>query len=140
MASDLPALIARLEAATGGDREIDALIATGCAGARLERYAPGARQHIWRGPDNEWLTRDANPPAYTSDLNAIVALIEKRLPGADFIDVFRDAGHWFASLTVSEGVTPRIDVSAPTPALALCIAFVRALSETDNELLPRLRV
>jgi hypothetical protein len=65
MSDTLKELLARVEAATGPDREID---------AELIRI-------VWRQDPTAWIMTNTTIPAYTASLDAIIALVEKTLPG-----------------------------------------------------------
>ena len=95
MPTDLPALLARVEAATGGDREIDAAIAltfqlpqhffAGVAGCQFDKDVDGPDYHVdkatWSGMGERY-----SAPPFTTSLDATVALVEKLRPG-EFIKV-----------------------------------------------------
>lgn len=124
-------LIARLEAASEGSLELDEAIA-------LRFYpwlAPLPRSEYggWHHP-TDGLIAPADP--YTTSLDAIVALIERKLPGWS----------WGVSGALSPTCTGLLYEPAPTatgyrtkqradgktPAIALCIAFLRALRTQDQ--------
>lgn len=116
-------LVARLEAAEAGSRELDAEIATEVLGWKWIEAS-----HVWELPaGSSWSASRSRwgVPAYTSSLDAITALIGEKLPGWSW-SVGSDGqaavssppkGHYVAFGTV-----------ANTPALALCAALLRALS------------
>lgn len=154
--SDLRALAERLEKATGADRALDGLLAVlggwewhgdggverhaTCAGHWVSPESPTNGSFGKRGPGlcdcltiSERFGNTEDAPAYTSSIDAAVALAERVLAGC----------HW--SVT-NAAVRPRANVwapqptrpimgpysSAPTPALALCLAVVRAkLAEAE---------
>ena len=77
--------------------------------------------------------QDFDFPRYTASLDAALALVERVLPGWGFY-IRRNAYGCEAALVSSGlcGVTqPRIE--APTPALALCLALVRALQQGGGD-------
>jgi hypothetical protein len=120
-------LIARLEAATGPDRELDAAIAE-YAGVIPEGYEiaveHGKPQRYWWHHEDErqpyWV-----PSAYTASIDAALTLVPEG---------------WAISLTVGDQgafaeLHPRVwsglrDIlaGAPTPALAICLAALKARS------------
>ena len=72
--TDLSTLLSRVERGSGADRELDESIA---------RYVAGLPATLRLGHEllgNE-RTVPRHHPAYTTDLNAVVALVEARLPG-----------------------------------------------------------
>lgn len=116
------ALIARLEAAETGSRELHAAFARVIAGSPTDH---------WYALFGEWVTDDT-VPAYTSSLDAALALAERVCP----------AMMWSAH-PACPGVTMGYHVprsfgngeqwaTAPTPALALCIAILKAKREADS--------
>lgn len=134
--ADLSALIARLEAAEVGSRELghDVLLALGWHRDRIGNFY---------GPIYQWSSPDRSPHLIRGDedtlpnpvlsLDAALALAERVL-GLDLWKVRTlsqsDGGKWFASLVLGypSGTWSREARSAPvaTPALALCIAILRA--------------
>jgi len=117
-------LIARLEAASGPSRDLDMSIylatdprMNGCY--FLDTYIP---------------ERDGKPaPAYTSSIDAALMLVPLNYGELDF-DLTRYCGGW--SCLVSSGeqawCTTGHAKDASTPALAICIAALRAKEKTDG--------
>jgi hypothetical protein len=135
---NLSELIERVERAEGPDREIDKQIWFALFCVPNE----GQINKILGGPFDaaryRYLTKDdflpsdgTLSPAYTSSLDAIVGLIERELPGwlgdVDVCTSWADDGSFGARL-----FPPKVDTNyasqATTPALAMCGAFLRALS------------
>ena len=134
-----PGLIERLEAAGEGSRELDAEIARLSGGQAIARFGDwDCREDgtgIWRPL-----------PRYSSSLDAALALAERVLPGdPDFeptgpsvgwkINLYRGMvpaplGGWIASLRrhASDGV----EGSSSSPALALCIAILKARATQEQ--------
>lgn len=91
MTADLSALIARLEAAEAGSRELDAKIALLCLpefSGWIEHPANNGNQYGELAPSreafDEWLIRDGDPcliaaPLHTISLDAALALAERVL-------------------------------------------------------------
>ncbi len=125
--SDLIALAERCEKATGPDRELDRLIVL-ALGADVERIAGSAAD----GSQDGFVDRKGVLPkgfAYTASLDAAMTLVPEGWETAIYLggeranvqmetQAMRDS--WF-----DEGGGP-IDGTAPTPALALCAAALRA--------------
>ncbi len=133
-------LITRLEEAAEGSRELDALIAVefdltsedGDLSARrslalygLEKFAERASRYnnAWR----EFL------PHYTTSIDAALALAERVLPGIIWTvcrlpsgNTLAKHGPFYATLESDDEWSPMLDQSAATPALALCIAILKA--------------
>lgn len=121
-------LAERLEKATGPDREID-----------LDLMVLG-----WGGPRERYLTDELGRLAFgdqrqfTSSLDAAVALCERVLPGWGVEVLASDRDNWRAAVwpwISSRGTRDERGFNysyAPTPALALCLAVVRAkLAEAE---------
>ena len=165
---DLAELRERLEKASGPDREIDALIALAWQEPN-EHYKQPLRYPILLPPENQRpgiLERVEisgvsvySAPKVTGSLDAIVSLIERKLPG--LLTGFRTVGVWapdhhWAGKPVCEAMLMDVgdcDSAEPfcppedrdedevcefeakhcTPALALCLAFVKAMEAQSNE-------
>ncbi len=142
--SSLEELIAELEKATGPSREIDAqiwLFATPGATRRTSHVVSSTG--AWEPYDIDE-TRDETGrliivPSYTRSLDAAVALVNRVLPGFGW-DVASNTSHIKACLNpefgkpigkhphwaaVSDTSSKKFEDGA-TPALALCIATLRA--------------
>jgi len=140
--TDCTALVARLEAATGPDPHLDAEIEAAIKGALIPSHRcrydvgfPGAVRTEDR-PGTPWYSA----PSYTGSVDAALTLVpdghrwllDKR-PSAYFrrdgyrAEVYREA-HYYRS--------DRSDVPmhwGPTPALALCLAALRARQSREEE-------
>ncbi|WP_392352973.1 hypothetical protein V8F63_09495 [Brevundimonas sp. LF-1] len=131
MTADLSALIARLEAAEVGSRELghDVLLALGWHREQIGNFY---------GPLYQWSSPDFSPHLISGDedklpnpvlsLDAALALVERVLPGWRIgLNSDPDRGPLWAAQVKRRGETWRpIGELAPTPALALCIAILRA--------------
>lgn len=119
MTQALSALLAKLEAATGPSRELDEAI-TRAIGFKLAGYS--ANVPIWWNPDDKYV---GVAPHYTSSLDAAMTLVPE--------------GSWWwlhhqVAYPTDDGyqaevwplIPPYLKSRAPTAALALCIASVRA--------------
>ncbi|WP_374453776.1 hypothetical protein [Phenylobacterium sp.] len=122
--TDLAQMIAKLEAASEGSRELDVDIAI-ASGEWTPPYGAerdADRPDVWRRSGvNYW----AQYAAYTTSLDAIVALIARKLPGVAGWSVALDTYDNSAALTDMAGETR--GAVAKTLPLAACIAFLRAL-------------
>jgi hypothetical protein len=112
--TDLSNLISRLEAAQSG-------------GAGLDHAVHEAAEPALFAPGWKWSTECPLP--VTTSLDAALTLCERVLPGASCVGFDRTPqgstayvsrnnvadGHWL------------VEAEAPTPALALCLALLRAL-------------
>lgn len=125
--TDLSQLLEKVRTATGPDRAIDRDIAEHIVGTRFRSTKRGRE---WledsHGGVETWV-RQATP--YTTSLDAIVALIERELPG----------WWWKATKTgradmelVGSMPFVSVGVNAKTPALALCAAFLSALISKEK--------
>jgi len=130
--SNLQALLERVEAASGPDRDIDLELA-------LIGYPHTTREH--------WLTDELGRLAfgsqrrYTASLDAAVGLVEKMLPGRSWevreqkhSSFPRAIGAQALIMSMSENETMRGDSSAraKTPALALIAALLKAMIYQSN--------
>ena len=142
-------LIARLEAASDGGAELDAAIAVAAQDIPVPRYGlrEGFRQEcrlgnddrsveVWTvGPDYEERYARYSAKPVTTSLDAIVALIEWKLPGwrwsagNDWHDEQAWARVFPAPREQHLGTGNKYASTAP---LALCIALLRALRTQDQ--------
>lgn len=119
---DLADLIERIGGATGPDRRLDGAIAIA--------LTPGARTWI-RGLAGGYKVGDEHKvaDAFTASLDAALALVERVLPGW-FIGVQQNRGvpaenAWSGILCPEDG--DEVEITAPTPALALLSSMLRAV-------------
>ena len=131
MAADtLTALAERVEGLTGPCRETDKAIALalGWTTEAPPRDSDRPMPHLWVGPDGS--REMASPPHWTGSLDAVVALIERELPGALWY-VDRGPVRPMAGLQAA-GDGPPWFFYAATPALALLAATLRALARKEG--------
>ena len=136
-------LIARLEKASGPDREIDFDIwcmehgfqivweSNRAFFAREQEHGPIAFIDPTERSRNFYLNSnyEKGVPCFTASLDAIVSLIERKLPGWGWFLRREPDGSWSCSgLTFPDApnVTPGA-ATAKMPTLALCLAFLKAL-------------
>lgn len=106
-------LIERLQTATGPDRELDAEIGT------LVGFVPKEKKHYRRGRYPLQLLRvEKLWPAYTASIDAAITLVPEHCSFAVRFNVRSEA------MVYGQGAGENAD--APTPALALCIAALKA--------------
>lgn len=135
--TDLSELIERVRNATGPDRELDGEITTALGdgpgdGWELITHSPG----MFMMDAGRWIKggRIRTPKPFTASLDAITALIEKKLPGWD----------WGASSLGDDGTFGEIwehgwhddtvvNTTHRTAPLALCLAFLLALQSQDKD-------
>lgn len=118
MTADLSALIARLEAAKVGSRELDWHIAEAFDIPEPWKVAVG----IWP-PFMERSKFDRSIPAFTTSLDAALALAEMVLPGWQ-VGMWTTKQNAVGSVLREHGGA--FDATASNPALALVIAILRA--------------
>ena len=129
--TDLESLIARVEAAEAGGRELDAEIGFAIDGWKTN-LCPTVDELKYLVENN-----GLRIPPYTSDLNAALKLVEAKLPGWDWqvssfgkrgsAKVYHLAGENFANDGDDEDFAVTSD--GATPALAICAALLRALAD-----------
>lgn len=138
MTTTLDDLIARLEKAEGPDRELDGDIAEflGLPPKGWSRSAeppdaePPDAEPVWL-EDPAWWARIWTPPRLTASGDAALTLM---LEGWRF-DLYwdpMDGGHAVLCRTPDDGVTIPIEARAPTPALALMTAILKARKMEDK--------
>lgn len=137
----LQALLERVEAASGSDRDLDFDLEVACAPPAHAAHWQGQRVRVYEGiPADEYNTehrdyrvkgsKDANPaPAYTASIDAAVALVEKMLPGANWRLSRWDKDDFNASIFVPQMFEAE---GLKTPALALIAALLKALISQSN--------
>jgi hypothetical protein len=145
-------LIKRLEEAEAGSRELDALVFRRFGGPLPKEFAGYGVELTWQAdgsatmPVGEMQVR-YDPPAYTASLDAALALADRVLPGwycavQPWFHANPDRTMYRAYVIQPDWSrwTPVDDdwcevvlgPSAPTPALALCIAVLKA-TDTGRE-------
>lgn len=141
----LPAILERLKAATGPDREIDAAITVAlCSPIKLtdetvhlripRKDDDCASGTYWYVSRSGMSLRTSEP--LTASLDAIRALTERIFPGHGFSSFsvgksFHGRGRHWARV---EGIGPKRKVKrSPTEPLACCIALVSALIAMEAE-------
>ena len=117
--ADLAALIERLEKLTSPDREVDDLI-----GAAVFRTEPV-------GPFSPGSKVDKRLPRYTASLDAVIALVERELPGWCVISNSKDGQ---GTVLIHKDGAPYADMpradsgsQARPIAIAHCLALLHAL-------------
>jgi hypothetical protein len=119
--SRLTELLERVERASGEDNDLDALI-----GIHLAGFKPTVRLgHELLG--NERVV-PANCPRYTASLDAALALVDRVLPGwcKSAVDLRPEPCEGYVW---ERGHVGNIQGKAPTPALAVLAAMLRALGD-----------
>jgi len=127
---NLSELLARVEKATKREREVDAAIALAFGWRHvMEPYSGGDPIPCWYDHNNieQFL------PYFTSSLEAAVALVERVLPGVSYVQrhdpdqIKWDGRHYAANVGDMPHEGGNFWIAAPTPALALIAATLRAL-------------
>lgn len=126
-----PSLISRLEEATEGSRELDAEIGIAAGLAERRRHSFDGEEHIYELRDSGSTNEVYWPDAFTTSIDAAVALVE-RLLGDEYwwiiergrtrsatIGRWNPSGEWYAT-------------RCATPALALCLAALKAMEATPT--------
>lgn len=123
-------LIARLEALTESDRDVDGMLHLALHPAR-DCFNPDKGfedGQIWSNVEWDWF----DTPTYTASLDAAVALVERVRP----IGTGPGKWHWYAddrsSAVWPDGIYDESAVQAANPAIALCLALLRSSTEEDR--------
>lgn len=116
-------LITRLESADGPSRELDADIARAIGWECVVRDPEAQGKYVcWRKHyrSGEWIML----PRYTASIDAALTLVPEGWDWAIF--------HTNGGLTIHAWCGDKIDHFGDTPALALCIAALRAHQKDTN--------
>lgn len=134
--TDLTALIERVESGAGSDRqiEIDIMVALGWS---YERRGRDAKKWMYP-PAGEAGRSRLNPYdaiawkfRLTSSLDAVLSLIEAKLPGWSWENGSVGGKRGWAAMC-DERQANHVGSNAPTPARALLSAALRAIQESRN--------
>lgn len=125
----IEALIERLEKATGPSREIDLEIGKALDHIDARTVIIGAGDHagtIGYSDRNQWAS--VSLPLYTASIDAAVSLCERVLPNdhRQHWTVGKWASCYRANIKPQQSGGEMICGDAPTAALALCLATLRA--------------
>lgn len=121
-------LIERLEKAEAGSRELDALVAV-ASGLATEINPKNPERVRYIGEHSDFYLA-ATP--VTRSLDAAVALVERLKPGQEWSIGSNqpDIGEPWARIRTAP--LRSLEESAATPALALCLALLKALEARDG--------
>lgn len=128
-------LLARVEKAEGPDRELDGALwlALECRPNHGQVFDPEYAPYLHvdpRGKEHPAIKEDA--PPYTASLDAALALVERVLPGWDWVLSSVDGHRASAEVTPPDWPVEALHYkTAKTPALALLAAMLKAL-EAQN--------
>lgn len=141
MTTDIDALIERLEAATGPDRELDAAIFAWSEGGRIHYFDALAKNYVWERPiDGFWIRGVKSVPSttkFTASIDAALALCERMLPGWSW-KIVGEPGAVYPHCAVLRNAGKLSDVaeafvaSHRTAPLAMVSALLLALRATDT--------
>lgn len=136
MKGDLTELIARVEAATGPDRELDHALHRLEMGEWMDAhgYARDGDGYLTQTPPIQGGARCCGPGYFTESVDAAIALAERMKPGCTWQLFRKSDGTAFAVIELRHragGFTDRCD--AATPALALILALLRALEAKRHD-------
>jgi hypothetical protein len=124
----LRSLRERVEGASGGDRELDADMSSALLDSQVKRKRELLPSYVHHFGDGEWVLI----PAYTASLDAALGLVERCLPGWEWILGRHNTKAGERSGTRFRGtlIQPGGELTAcwgHTPALALLSALLSAL-------------
>lgn len=128
----LPTLIDRVRSLKGPDREVDYAVHEWCWGAWLAKRGYARRDDGWftTTPTVPGCEKISAPGAYTASVDAVRDLIGEKLPGRD-VELHSWSDGWCGGIGDAEWLRMGYH-DAPTPALALLLAFLNAL-ETNHD-------
>ena len=131
----LPAMIAKLEAAAGPDRDLDAEIAVALSGDPEAWVVNPSPHSIFSPVPGWWRTSDDESheaPAFTASLDAAVSLVGRVLPEYWWLSRSDEVEGGFGNLgpigTSPNDGGPGYPSYARTAPLALCLSVLRALT------------
>ena len=134
-------ILERLRAATGPDRELDALIWLETTdGATRRESTVTSSTNLW-SPYTIDETRDATGrlitvPSYTASIDAALALVERMLPGCGVVIHANNDSYMKDSAILhvpSYSSPPKCDGHGATPALAILTALFAALEAKEKK-------
>jgi hypothetical protein len=129
-------IIERLESATGADREIDREIAVQALGWSPPRNAGVCGPNYVKSGDFMWYDREGcargfEPPAYTASIDAAMTLVPNDCVWGLSKQERGFTGPYYYQASVMPPSGPWADgIVAATPALALCIAALKAREQS----------
>lgn len=129
--TDIPTLISMLEKAEAGGRELDAHLFAYVNGGRIHWISETSGELVWEKPiDGFWIRRPSHlkkMPRYSQSLDAAVALVARLLPGWNWW-----LGRIGRAAVDRKNPHSRFEAINPIPAIALCLAALKALEEWDK--------
>lgn len=130
MTPDLTSLIERVESGVGPDRELDGWVAQAVLGATHDDEPEPYRKWTLPRPDGSRSTGSdvVMIRHYTASLDAVLALIEAKLPGWDF--AFRRQMSCMGAVWLHQ---KHEGYHASSPARALLAGTLRAIQESRND-------
>lgn len=134
----IDALRERVKGLSGADREVDALIvATLCPGATVGTYIVGDDGDIVFHAQALGIQNKSLCPTYTESIDAALALVERVLPGVWWLvgkGRTRTVEPLYGVHLMREGSLDDVigEGEAETPSLAIILALLSALKETDH--------
>lgn len=125
--TDLTSLIEKLEKAEGPDWELDADIGLSVGGLKAHEEF-GMAGNWWTRYTDNGLT--CAVPSYTSSIDAAVSLAERVLPNWQVnLSIFHEA---LSEASFGNREAPHARSLATKPALAICLATLRALQQKGS--------
>ena len=133
--TDPPSLIAAVEAASGPDREIDAMVFALFPAPGTTVLGPAGKGWLVVQREQNAVGAGAvRAPEFTASIDAVVALIRREMPGAE--EGYGRVGEEFQAYVPAaypEGGGGIVHTATkPTPPLALLLAFLRAKAQQDE--------
>ena len=134
--NSLAALVERVEALTGPDREVDAAVwwhLVGCHEETSPRWRPALAADTAKALDSfvgpsVWRESGKMVPRYSASVDTVLSLVERKFPRSQHGIMREEDGSWLAGV-IPAGEPDRKGFTAPTPALALLLALLKALTQ-----------
>ena len=127
--ADMQELIARLEAAEAGSRELDAAVWAASNGYELFEHDGAGWRYRMKPDDIMRHERTGYISSYTTSLDAALALAERVVGDREWMVEVKDRPLGRVHRACLGIVGP---VYASTPALALCIAILKAKAQGEG--------
>ncbi|MBB4799710.1 hypothetical protein HNP32_003470 [Brevundimonas bullata] len=130
--ADMQELIARLEAAEVGSRELDAVVWAATNGYELVRFDGAGWLYKMHAEDIQRHERTGFIPGFSQSIDAALALADRIIPGW-WIELRRYSDGWYVKVAPhSSKEADALQGFQKPAAIALCIAILKAKAQGDE--------